>query len=90
MKQRIIPELILHNGEDKWEVINDKPFIIKPLAMSPHMSTYLDYNTHYTLELRHCSSYEVWEIPPEQMKRDSSQVLLYLWDEGDVGIEIDF
>ncbi len=89
----LTPGTILSQGPETFEVLSiegDK-MQIKMLEGSPHMESYLHYNKPYTVELHPGTvTYQVWEVLPEEMDRDSSQVLIYLWPEGDVGIEIDF
>ena len=93
------PGQVIESGEEKWEVVSyeDKVLKIKPIAMSPHMSSYLMEGAIYTLSEHKPEDYlRLWEIPPEQMMRDSSQVLLFWWNDtcggGTPGpsIEIDF
>ena len=77
-----------------WEVMSYDPegdLVIRVLKAAPRFDTYLDIGETYTLfEHKHnrqpidstVEPMEIWEIPPEQMKRSTSQVLLYLWEEG--------
>ena len=92
------PGQVIESGENKWEVVSyeDNVLKIKPISMTPHMSSYLMKGAIYTLEEHQPQSYmRLWEIPPEQMMRDSSQVLLYWWGDNSGGsagpsIDIDF
>ena len=77
---------LIESGSEVWEIVEYNPenevLEIKVLRCSPHMSTYVDVNETYLLDRHQGWSMEIWEIPPEQMKRDSSQVLLRLWEDG--------
>ena len=76
--------------QNVWEVVKRGKIIARELT--PHHATYLDIGKEYTLNFHedstHCDG-GIWEIPPEQMKRESSQMLLYDWEDGP-GIELDF
>lgn len=98
---RIVPTpgTILKQGDEVWEVVEYNGFDrmkVKILAVSRHTGTYVDVGKVYNVE-KHKNAhddepdhFQTWEIPPEEMHRDSSQMILYLWGEGDVGIELDF
>ena len=91
---------ISDNG-NVWKIINYDPegdLIILVLKSTSYFSTYLDEGRQYTLFEHKCNRrpetsttelMEIWEIPAEQMKRSSSQLLLYLWEEGP-SIDLDF
>jgi hypothetical protein len=87
----------IKSGEERWlvtDVFPDKDELeITPLELSPHMGTYIEKGNKYRL-VKHSSfgfaeGEGLWEIPSEAMNRSSSQVLLYLWEDGP-SIEIDF
>jgi len=88
----VVETCILSHGKEEWEVLTaDLPMgriTVRVLKVSDHMSTYLNVGDEYTLRKHERSSYDWWEIPSDQMKRDTSQVFLYFWPEGP-SIEID-
>jgi len=88
----------INSGDEQWlvtKVFEDSDdFEFVPMAMSGHMDSYLDFGKTYKAEFHKNSPcldlLGIWEVPPEQMKRDSSQVLCYLWEKTGPSIEIDF
>ncbi len=88
----------IRSGEELWEVTevfeDDDTLEITPLELSGHMDSYIQFGKKYRL-IKHDPKYwgpneGLWEIPEEQMTRNSSQVLLYLWADTGPSIEIDF
>lgn len=98
MKSNIKPDQIIKTGEDKWKVLSlteDKSgsiLLISVLSCSSHFSTYLNVGQEYMLH-KHSSGYDaypiVWEISADQMKRSSSQMLLFEW-KNKCEMELDF
>jgi len=86
--------MILRDNKNAWEVLEyngTDRMKIKVLEACPHTATYVRVGGEYPVE-KHESEYggQVWEIPGDDMDRDSSQMLLFLWNDGGVGIELDF
>ena len=95
---------IIGNYGHSWKVISYDPegdLVIEVLSVpdDKYWQRYLDEGKQYTLfEHKHNREYgrgnggslmEIWEIPGDQMKRDVSQVLLYLWEDGP-SMDLDF
>lgn len=73
-----------------WEVVKKGRIIVR--EVTPRTGTYLNVGQEYPLTFQEGSEYcdgGIWEILGEEMKRDSSQMLLYDWEDGP-GIELDF
>jgi len=73
-----------------WEIIEKGRIIVR--EVTPHTGTYLNVGQEYPLTYHEGSEYcdgGIWEILGEEMKRESSQMLLYDWNDGP-SIELDF
>jgi hypothetical protein len=75
---------IIDDGNVKCEVISceENDFRIKILEINwERLGTYMDLGTVYPLRLCYTGrGMQTWEVDPEQMKRDTSQVILQ-WEE---------
>lgn len=75
---------IIDDGNVKCEVVSceENDFRIKILEINwDCLGTYMDLGTVYPLlSCYNSKGMQVWEVDPEQMKRDTSQVLL-AWEE---------
>ena len=83
---------IVESGPDVWEIKEikrrDTKMRIKVLEKGPDIigsiGSYLNKGRQYTLRRHEWDvgyGSETWEIPPEKMKRDTSQVLLIWFDD---------
>jgi len=89
---------VINSGKDIWEVLylDEENMIINVLSTGPDergsVGSYLDVNKTYELFRHMYNGYsQIWEIPPEQMKRNCSQILLFWFDEDlKPYIEMDF
>jgi hypothetical protein len=84
-------------GPDWWQIIfvDKEKMIIKVIETGPDkygsIGSYLDIGREYTLNRHENCGGELWEIPSKQMKRKTSQVLLYWFDDQDEPlIDLDF
>jgi hypothetical protein len=69
---------------DEWLVMGlaEDRLRIRVVQMSPRLSGYLDVGNDYTLKQVSSTGTEVWEIPAEQMRKGTSQVLLSVSEKG--------
>jgi len=59
--------------------------------MGPRFATYISPQKIYTFECHEIGEGMcLWEIPEEQMKRNSSQFLLYQWPDTGFSFDLDF
>lgn len=74
------PNMVIDDGNVRCKIVSygENDFRIRILAINwDRLNTYMDLGETYSLLL--CSDfddYKVWEVDPDQMKRDTSQVLL--------------
>jgi hypothetical protein len=88
---------VIDSGPDTWQVIHieENKMTIKVIKTGPdkhgHIGSYLDIGAFYDLFRHEDDLQELWEVHPEMMKRDTSQVLLYWFKEDDAPvIDLDF
>jgi hypothetical protein len=74
---------------NQWEILSvvadGSTFRFKALAANPQVESYIDIGAIYTCH-RHSRLYAsmplVYEVPENEMKRSTSQLLLFIWETG--------
>jgi hypothetical protein len=78
---------VVTTGENSWRLSNVERLSAKIEVLSvsePYFSRYLDVGKVYTLKrIPRNSDDETWEVEPSEMKRQISQILLYIGGVGD-------
>lgn len=80
------------NGNDCWKVTQffDNRIAVIPEKLSTSFDSYLDIGREYFLnKLSKYDDWELWEIGAEQMKRETSQVLLAINEDGSPTLDLD-
>jgi len=54
------------------------------------IGSYVDVGKTYTMErISNYPNYEIWEVNPAEMKRSTSQVLVYIWGHAPPSLDLD-